>query len=279
MFSLRLRNGGLRASRKVLVCALLFAAGAGSLHAKKSTPGLAWQVRGVWQIGGSGTPVRTGDAIEPASLLQPDDTAGDHSITILLPDGQRVLYECFTVADCARGFRVPSLIHRPDPFALEMLARIGAILSSEQKSAPSGQHGVHAPQISRQETVTVLHAANQVRVAGLVADLPRGHYTYDLRPLDHTHPPQFHRSLEKTASSITLALPAAGLYQITISDDLNTPRVDLLLAAIHPAQAPHFRSFSRASETMEDWNGDYAGWPIDDFLRAYLKSLMEKGRH
>jgi hypothetical protein len=26
---------------------------------------------------------------------------------------------------------------------------------------------------------------------------------------------------------------------------------------------------------MEDWNDDYAGWPIDDFLRAYLESLMQ----
>jgi hypothetical protein len=71
---------------------------------------------------GTGRPIRVGDAIQPAALLQPADTAGDYSITILLPDGQHVLYECFTVADCARGFRVPSLFRKPDAFSVDMLA-------------------------------------------------------------------------------------------------------------------------------------------------------------
>ncbi len=261
-------------SRKVLVCVLIFATAACSLQAKRSNAGLAWQVQGTWQFGGKGAPIRTGDAIAPASLLQPSDTAGDHSITVLLPDGQRVLYECFTVADCVRGFRVPSLIHTPDAFAIEMLARIGKVLSNKRATELNGQHTSHATQTSRQEAVEVLDAANRVHVAGLVGGLPKGQYTYDLHPLDPTHPPQFHVALEKAAPSITLALPAAGLYNITITDALNAPRVDLLLAAIQPAQSAHFQSFNRARETMEKWNDDYAGWPIDDFLRAYLESLM-----
>jgi hypothetical protein len=261
-------------SRKVLVCVLIFAAGACSLQAKRSNAGLAWQVQGIWQIGGKGAPIRSGDAIAPASLLQPSDTAGDHSITVLLPDGQRVLFECFTVADCVRGFRVPSLIHTPDAFAIEMLARIGAVLSSKRTTELNGKHAGHATQTSRQEAVEVLDAVNRVHVAGLIGGLPKGHYTYDLRSLDPTCPPQFHVALEKTAPSIALTLPAAGLYNITITDALNAPRVDLLLAAIQPAQSMHFQSFNRARETMEKWNDDYAGWPIDDFLRAYLESLM-----
>ncbi len=28
---------------------------------------------------------------------------------------------------------------------------------------------------------------------------------------------------------------------------------------------------------MQKWNEDYVGWPIDDFLRAYLESLMRSG--
>jgi hypothetical protein len=263
-----------RISRKVLVCVLIFATGACSLQAKRSNAGLAWQVQGTWQIGGKGAPIRAGNAIAPASLLQPSDTAGDHSITVLLPDGQRFLYECFTVADCVRGFRVPSLIHTPDAFAIEMLARIGAVLSSKRATEPNGQHNAHATQTSRQEAIEVLDAANRVHVAGLIGGLPKGNYTYDLRPLDPTCPPQFHVALEKTAPSIALTLPTTGLYNITITDALGTPRVDLLLAAIQPAQSAHFQSFNRARETMEKWNDDYAGWPIDDFLRAYLESLM-----
>jgi hypothetical protein len=278
MFSFPLPNGLPFLSRKVLVCTLLFAMGTGALQAKKVSAGIAWQVRGTWQIEGQGTPIRVGDSIAPASLLQPDDTASDHSITILLPDGQRFLYECFTVADCARGFRVPSLIHKPDAFATEMLARIGTVLSGRRASAPTGQRTGRAPQISRQEAVEVLGPANRVHVAGLIGDLPRGRYTYDLRPFDPAYPPQLHRVLEKTSPSIELALPAAGLYDITITDALNAPRVNLLLAAIRPSQSVHFQSFNRARETMEKWNDDYAGWPIDDFLRAYLESLMQEAR-
>jgi hypothetical protein len=278
MFSFLLPNGQPLLSRKVLVCALLFAIGTGSLQAKRAYVGLAWQVRGTWQIGGKGTPIRAGDAIAPASLLQPSNTAGDHSITVLLPDGQRFLYECFTVADCARGFRVPSLIHTPDAFATEMLARIGAVLASKRAAEPNGQRTGHPTQTSRQEDVEVLDATNRVSVAGLIGGLPKGNYTYDLRPLDPTYPPQLHLSVEKTTPSIEFALPAAGLYNITITDALNTPRVDLLLAAIQPAQSAHFESFDRAGETMEKWNDDYAGWPIDDFLRAYLESLMQSAK-
>jgi hypothetical protein len=275
MLSFRLPNATLPLARKVLACTLLFAGGAASLQAKKAAPGLAWQVQGIWQVGGKGAPVRTGDAIEPASLLQPDNTASAHSIIVLLPDGQRFLYECFTVADCARGFRVPSLIHKPDPFAVEVLSRIGAILSAKQDAAPNEHRNGHATQTSRQEAVAVLDAANRVHVAGLVAGLPAGHYTYDLRPLDRTYLPQSHMALEKIAPSIELTLPAAGLYQITITDALDAPRVDLWLAAIHPEQSAHFQSFSQAREMMEKWNDDYAGWPIDEFLRAYLESLMQ----
>jgi hypothetical protein len=278
MFSFRLPKGTPRMSRKVLVCVLIFATGACSLQAKRSNAGLAWQVQGVWHVGGKGKPIRTGDAIAPASLLQPSDTAGDHSITVLLPDGQRVLYECFTAADCARGFRVPALIHTPDAFATEMLTRIGALLSSKRATEPIGQRTGHATQTSRQEAIEVLDDANRVRIAGLIGSLPEGRYIYDLRPLDPTYPTQSHLAIEKTSRSIELTLPAAGLYNITITDALNTPRVDLLLAAIQPAQSAHFQSFNRAGETMEKWNDDYAGWPIDDFLRAYLESLMHSAK-
>jgi hypothetical protein len=278
MFSFRFSNGTPFKFRKFLVCALLSTAGAVSSQARNSSAGLAWQVRGTWQLEGTGAPIRVGNAIPPASLLQPDGTAGAHSITVLLPDGQRVLYECFTVADCARGFRVPSLIHKPDAFAVNMLVRIGGILSSKPGAAPNASRTAHGPQTSRQEAVAILNAARRVRVAGLIGELPPGHYTYDLRPLRQTEPPQLHLALDKTGPSVDLALPAAGLYEITITDALDVPRVDLLLAAIHPAQSSHFSSFRHARSTMEDWNDDYAGWPIDDFLRAYLESLMQSAQ-
>jgi hypothetical protein len=265
--------------RKFLVCALLLFQGATVLRARSGNAGLAWHVQGKWQISGEGAPVRAGDAIEPAALLQPDATAGDHSITILLPDGQRILYECFTAVDCARGFRVPSLIQRPDPFALQMLARIGAVVSRSHGMNPNQHRPAHASQTARQESVAALDGAHLVHVAGLIADLPNGRYTYDLRPRNRDYPAQFRVPLEKTTPSIELTLPAPGLYDITITDALNTPRIDLFLVAIKPSQSADFQSFRHARATIDTWNDSYAGWPIDDLLRAYLESLSESAKH
>jgi len=238
-------------------------------------PGIAWQVRGSWQLEGKAAPILTGDAIQPGSLLQPGEGTTNHSITVLLPDGQRILYECFTAEDCARGFRVPSLYRKPEPFAVDMLARVQAVLGRRRDDSSMRSKSQHAPRLPRDEELVVLGPGNRVHVQGLVEHLPDGRYTYDLRQLDHAYPRQSDLVLEKNAPSIDLALPSPGLYVITITDDLNTPRIDLFIAAIKPAQEKSFeKSFGAAKGQMEEWNEDYQGWPTHDLQRAYLESLM-----
>jgi Chitobiase/beta-hexosaminidase C-terminal domain len=262
----------------VLVCVsvpALAAASPGAQKAPEAPAGLAWQVQGTWQAEGKGAPIITGGAVQPGSLLRPSDGAANHSIIVLLPDGQRVLYECFTVQDCARGFRVPSLYRAPEPFAVDLLARIRAVLVGGDHDFSAGSN-IHPPVGSpRDEVVAVLGSDNRVQVEGLAAKLPNGHFTYDLRPLDPAHPRQLHLSLEKTAPSITLAIPSSGLYVVTIADDLDAPRIHLFLAVVSPAQAASFKkSFHDAKELMQQWNENYYGWPIHDFQWAYLESLM-----
>jgi hypothetical protein len=278
MFSVRPLTNASLVLRKVFVCILLFLQGATALRAGEIQAGLAWHVQGTWRVEGVAKPIGSGDAIDPASLLHPDEAAGPHSVTILLPDGQRVLYECFTAADCARGFRVPSLIRKPDPFALDMLARIGSILLRDSAAASNERHANHSPQPARQQAVAVLDTANRVHVSGLIADLPNGRYTCDLRPQNRAWPPQHGVAIAKTGPSIQFSLPASGLYDIVITDALNTARIDLFLAAIRPSESARFQSFRHAREMMEEWNDDYAGWPIDYFLRAYLESLVENAK-
>ena len=137
----------------------------------------------------------------------------------------------------------------------------------------------HSPQPARQQAVAVLDAANRVRVAGLISELPDGRYTCDLHPQNHALPPQRGIAIAKTGPSIKFKLPAPGLYDIVITDTLNSPRIDLFLAAIRPSESAYFQSFRQAREMMETWNDDYAGWPIDDFLRAYLESFAENPKH
>jgi Fn3 associated len=239
--------------------------------------GLTWQVQGQWQVEGKDSPILIGSAIESGSLLRPGQGMINHSITVLLPDGQRILYECFTVEDCARGFRVPPLYRRPDPFSVDMVARIHAVLLRENNSdglAIKSSIGQDCP-LPRDEVVAVLDSSKRVKIAGLAGNLSDGRYTYDVQPLDRTYPPRFHLAVEKIAPYITVALPSSGVFVLTISDELNTPRINLFIAAVSPAQSASItKSFSEAKALMKEWNREGQGWPIHDFLRAYLESLM-----
>jgi len=236
-------------------------------------PGIAWQIRGTWQVEGKGEPIRTGDAIQPGSLLQPAEGTANDSITVLLPDGQPILYECFTAEDCARGFRVPSLYRNPEPFAVDMLARIREVLIRGQVDLSTGRQ--RKPRLPRDEAMAVLGPDNRVEVAGLAARLSNGSYTYDLRPLDRAYPRQFQLALKKTGPAISIALPSAGIYFVTITDALNTQRIDLFIAAVKPAQsASLMKSFHDAQDLIKQWNEDYQSWPVHDFQRAYLASIV-----
>jgi hypothetical protein len=270
--SARLLNGG------VLLCLSLLPLPALSLQAPnagEAPSGIAWDVRGPWQVDGKGAPILSGDIVLPGSLLQPGEGTADQSITVLLPDGQRILYECFTVEDCARGFRVPSLYRRPEPIAIDVLGRIHAVLVRDRADLSTGPGSQKVHRLPRDEAMAVFGPDKRVDVAGLAAKLSNGRYTYDLRALNRAYPRQFHLVIEKTGPSISVGLPSSGLYAVTITDALNTPRIDLFIAAVEPAQAANLeKRYHDAKALMKEWNDDYENWPIHDFQRAYLESLM-----
>lgn len=236
----------------------------------KTSFGLAWRVQGSWRLEGESSSVVTGDSIAPGSLLFPVQGAPNHSITILLPDGQRILYECFQAADCSHGFRVPWLYRTPKPIAMEMLARIHTVLLHNQRDLPAVNKA-----IVPDESLALLGTENRAEISGLVSKLSNGIYTYSLRSTDHSFPDQSNLSVEKSGPDIRIPLPGPGLYDLTLSDELNTPRIDLLIAAVSMAQ---WRTLSKkykdARELLADWNIDHQGWPIHEFHRAYLKSLL-----
>ena len=255
---------------------LAFTLSAGVVEAQKTgeTPfGIAWEVRGLWQVEGGGVAIVSGDAIRPGSLLKPGGEGAEHSIVILLPDGQRILYECFQAADCARGFRVPSLYRQPDSAAVEIFGRVRAVLA--QGNHELGLNVRQTSRLARDEALAVLGPGFQVEVKGLAATLANGRYTYDLRPWNPSYPRQSSLELQKTGPSITLSLPSTGLYNVTVADYLNTPRINLFVAAVSSERAASLmRSFHKTKSLLEGWNEDYQGWPIHDFQRAYLQSLL-----
>lgn len=259
--------------RSMLVLTLAFPAnGLRAQSAKEAPLGIAWDVQGVWHEGAGREAIRTGDAVQPGEFLQPAPSASDHSITILLPDGQRILYECFTAVDCARGFRVPSLYMRPDGFAADMLARIRLVMQQDRAS----ESNIHTrSRLPQDEAIAQLRAGNQAEAGGLAAALQNGRYTYEVRAISPARPLQTGLTLEKTSSVVTFLVPGPGLYDVTIADTLKRPRIDLLVAAIRPSQNETvMKPFEKAQARLADWNENYQGWPIHDFQRAYLESLM-----
>lgn len=236
--------------------------------------GVAWLVRGSWLVGGK--QVHLGDAVSPGALLQPSAIAGSQSIELLLPDGQRVIYECYTVDDCARGFRVPPLFAVVDPFAVEFLTDVRQILSAHRKDAPEIEPGgPPVPRLPHDESVAVLDKENRVQIRGLAEKLPNGHYTCNLRSLDSSQPPTFHIGVQKDSPFLTVTVPSAGIYDITVRDDLDMPRVDLFVAAIKTEQTQRIdQAYRKAGKLMAGWNENYTSWPTHDLQRAYLEWLV-----
>src|SRR5579875_742347 len=152
--------------------------------------GLVWRLRGPWHIRGEEQKIADGMRVAPGSVLQPEGTPAEHSINVFLPDGERVIYQCFYAKDCARGFRVPAIFGRPDAFATDMLSRIEAGLQwanahdarVEDKTGPVSD-----------VTVAVLGPEHRIQVAGLVSALPDGSYSYNLTSVTRKAQPQVHQ--------------------------------------------------------------------------------------
>ena len=233
--------------------------------------GVAWRVFGSWHIAG-GEPILEGSAVQPGALLQPLGEAKSHSVTILLPDGQRVLYECFTSRDCDRGFRVPSLYRKPLPIAADLLARVKAVLVKKDSEITSSQSDSAA---GRDEAAALVGADGKVELGGLAAALSDGSYSYVVRPLSRGSQQQSRQTFEKRGRSVSLVVGSEGLFDVSIYDRLNTPRIDLLLAAVRePRGTAVVKSFEDVAALLKDWNEDYQGWPTHEFRRAYLRSVM-----
>ena len=236
--------------------------------------GVAWRVIGAWRVEGAKEEISEGDALQPGSLLRPAEGARDHSITILLPDGQRILYECFASRDCARGFRVPSLFRKPVSTAIDLLARVNAVSQQKQNSHTVPEQPDDSA-VPRDEAVSLIGSDNDVEVAGLASALSDGTYSYITRSLTRSSDKPARGFFEKRGRAIKFPIPSEGLFDVSIYDRANSPRMDLLLAAVHqPRGARTVRSFEDVEALLKDWNEDYQGWPIHEFRRSYLRSII-----
>jgi hypothetical protein len=240
--------------------------------ALSAAPGLAWNVKGTWHVAGMREPLLTGDAIQPGALLEPAVGDSAHSITVLLPDGQSVLYECFTAKDCARGFRAPDLYRNPEPFAVEMLARIRAVLARPRSQAAAAS--TKQSPIARDEAVAALGPGNRIEIGGLAAKLSNGEYFGDLKSFDARYLERLGIPLQKSSHSIAMMVPGPGLYSLTIIDSRKWPRIEFLIAVEAAQDTRVANNLQKEHALLTAWREEYFGWPVHDFQRAYLESLM-----
>jgi hypothetical protein len=246
--------------------------------AQPAAEAFAWRVQGRWMDARAGKEVSTGDAVLPGSLLEPLGASSAHSLTLLMADGQRVLSECFTVEDCSRGFRVPSMAEPPPEFDVEMLDRMRSVIERSHTTA-SSPIGRTTP--AQQDEVVASLLPNPIpdhggmaliKVQGLLGSMPSGSYTYTLGTVDR--PWSLRRALPpQKASGCIFPIAGPGLYRITIYDSFDTKRLDVFVAAVEPGRTAMMADFVHAKKVLAGWNEQYYGWPVHDLLRAYLESF------
>jgi hypothetical protein len=244
--------------------------------------GMVWERHGDWHLNGSSTGLRLGEAIPPGGLVTGSAESSAHSITILLPDGQRMLCECYEAKTCSQGFRVPAITPQPRPAVWDMFVGVRNVLLLRPATAetafptPTGR----AAMAGNFEIVAAVSPQGEISIAPALRVLPPGQYGLSItrdgqqaspssrpavQPLDWT-------SAQKPAQ---VRVGGPGLYRIRVSDPAYVPRIEIEVLATPPASlAAETAALKQARETILTWSRIHEGWSLHGFLRVYLESRL-----
>jgi hypothetical protein len=274
---------------------LLFAMGAGilvllggsaTIVVAESVPpspdptGMVWERHGDWHLNGSSETLRLGEALPPGGLITAGADGSTHSMIILLPDGQRLLCECFDAKTCSQGFRVPAITPPPKPVVWDMFVAVRNILLLRPVAAemafpiPVGR----AEMAGHFEMVAPVSPQGEISIAPALRVLPPGQYSLTVMK----------QGQQSTASTIPAVQPldwnsarslaqvrvgGVGLYHIRVTDPSYIPRIEIELLATSPASYPaEAAGLKQTRETILGWSHIQEGWPLHPFLRVYLES-------
>ncbi len=236
--------------------------------------GMVWERHGDWHLNGSSAMLRLGEAIPPGGLLTAGAGTGAHSIVILLPDGQRMLCECYEARMCSQGFRVPAITQRPDPVVWSMFvaARNVLLLRSATAEVAYPMTVGRAAMAANVEMVAAVTAQGEISIAPALRVLPSGQYSLTVT---NSGQPAAAQSLNWSAGQklAQVRVGAPGLYWIRVSDQTNVPRIEVEVLAIAPdSLATETARLKQLRETIMQWNHIHGGWDLHTFLRVYLES-------
>jgi hypothetical protein len=274
---------------------LLFAVGAGILVllggsvtivvAENVPPGpdlsgMVWEKHGDWHLNGSSETLRLGEAVPPGGLITAGTEASTHSMIILLPDGQRLLCECFEAKTCAQGFRVPAITPPPKPSVWDMFVAVRNVLLLRPTAAetalpiPIGR----AEMAGHFEMVASLSPQGEVSITPALRVLPPGQYSLSVieegqKPAASTIPVVQPLDWNPARPVAQARVRGAGLYHIRVTDQSYVPRIEIEVLAASPASYPaEAAGLKQTRETILGWSHIQEGWPLHPFLHVYLES-------
>jgi hypothetical protein len=273
----------------------LFAAGAGILAllggsattvvAENVPPssdpsGMVWERHGDWHLNGSSDTLRLGEAIPPGGLITAGAESSTHSLLILLPDGQRMLCECFEAKICSQGFRVPAITPQPTLFVWNMFVAVRNVLLLRPIAAetafpiPVGR----AEMAGNFEMVAPVSPQGEISIAPALRVLPPGQYSLSVlkkgqQPAASTLPAAQPLDWNSRQPVAQVRVGGVGLYHIRVTDPSYIPRIEIEVLATSPASYPaEAAGLKQTRETILSWIHIQEGWPLHPFLRVYLES-------
>jgi hypothetical protein len=269
---------------EVLCGALLMSGPAVAVADGNGATGMVWEKHGDWHLNGSPNALRLGEAIPPGGLLTADVEGPAHSIVILLPDGQRMLCECYEAKTCSQGFRVPAITPQPQPAVWEMFVAVRNVLLLRPAMAetalptPAGR----ATMAVNSEMVAAVNPQGEISIAPALRVLPSGQYGLRVATDGQTNvatapavQPLDWSAAQKVAQ---VRVGGPGLYRIRVLDKADVPRFEIEVLATSPASLPaEAAGLKMARETILKWT--HEGWPLHGFLRVYLESRLSAPSH
>lgn len=274
---------------------LLFAIGGGILVlagrsatvvVAESTPpgsdptGMVWERHGDWHLNGSSDSLRLGEAVPPGGLITAGPQGSTHSMIILLPDGQRLLCECFEAQTCSQGFRVPAITSPPQPVVWDMFVAVRNLLLLRPAAAetafplPVGR----AEMAGHFEMVAPLTPQGEISISPALRVLPPGQYSLSVmnagqRPAASTIPAVQPLDWNSRQPLAQVRVGGVGLYHIRVTDQSYIPRIEVEVLATSPESFPaEAAGLKETRETILSWRHTQEGWPLHPFLRVYLES-------
>ncbi len=150
-----------------------------AVTAASGATGMVWEKHGDWHLNGSANALRLGEAIPPGGLITAGVDGPAHSIVIFLPDGQRMLCECYEAKTCSQGFRVPAITPQPQPAVWEMFVAVRNVLLLRPATAeaafpaPAGREEMAV----NSEMVAAVSPQGEISIAPALRVLPSGQYS------------------------------------------------------------------------------------------------------